>query len=182
MTLKRMFLVFMITGAVFWYCSDDSGNGTGPSKSDDPPEFNVEFPTLPEKMQQSNDPHAQQVNTYMMIANSLSNTYLGYFTPPDNAGTGDRQYSWTEDELTVTLSITESGDMLYWDVRYNGSDGEYTYDNWLAMEAQRNKAGTQSSFMVYEKGHDGPVATFDYEKDDSDTHTYDFKSYGSSNL
>ncbi|MDZ7725258.1 MAG: hypothetical protein U5R06_21190 [candidate division KSB1 bacterium] len=182
MTLKRLFVFLMITGAIFWSCSDDSGNGTGPSSTEEPPELNVEFPTLPEKMQQSNDPHAQQVKTYLMIANNMSNTYLAYVIPPANAGNGDMNYTWTDGEVTVHLDISESGNTIEWKVRFSGSDGEHTYDNWLAMEAQRNKAGTQSSFVIYEKGIEGPAATFDYNKDDADTQSYDFKAYGSTGI
>lgn len=178
MTVKRVFLLFLMIGATFWYCGDDGNNGTGPGGSDNPPEFDIEFPTLPEKMQQSNNPHAQEIKTYLMLANGLSNTYLVFLVPPANAG-GDGEYSWTEDGLTVNLKITESADMYSYQVRYTGSDGEYNYDNWLAMEAQRNKAGTQSSFSVYEKETEGPVATFEYQMDASGTKTYDFKSYGS---
>lgn len=182
MLARRLFVLLLITGATFWYCGDDGDNGTGPSDTEEPPEFNIEFPTLPAKLQQSNNQYAQEVKLYLTAANNLSTSYLVYFDPPANAGVDGMEYTWTESGLTVHLNITESDDKIYWEARYSGSDGEHTYDNWLFLEAERNKDGTSMSFTVYDKDIEGPWATFEYHEDESGTKSYDFKAYGSNNM
>lgn len=177
---KRLFIFILALTAFFWYCGDDD-SGTGPSSSEEPPEFNVEFPTLPQKMQQSNNINAQQINGYLTTAQLLSSSYMPFLSPPGNAGVGDWEYTWSDGDLTVHLKITESDNKLHWKVYFTGTNQGETYDNWLAMEAERNKAATALSFIIYEKDMQGPQATFDYEEKNTGTLAYDFKSYSPGN-
>jgi len=92
------------------------------------------------------------------MANAFS-AYGTWFTPPTTAkisaepfsvNTGPPwTYTWTIENLTITLTVTEEGTNWVWDVVLDGTDGEYTYDNWLSIHAEQAKDCNSGQLMIY---------------------------------
>jgi len=183
--LKKLFMLMLVASLGFWACSDDdngNGNGTGPDQTEEPPEFMVDIPTLPSKLTDSENPQAQQLTMYYSLASSLSNNFMGVLFPPGTAENlaevGDKwKYTWTDGQLTVNLTVEELDNKYRWEVRYDGSDGETTYDNWLFMVAEQAKDGKSNEITAYEDNTSNVIMKYSWHVDDSQTHHYNVESY-----
>jgi copper(I)-binding protein len=135
-------------------CSGDDKSPTGNNGGTQEPAFSIDSITVPDAMMQSTDPMAQQTVMYVMMANAFAN-YGTWFTPPTTAGNGPPwTYTWTVENLTVTLTIKEEGNNWVWDITWNGTDGVYTYNDWLFIHAEQAKDNSSGQLIIYE-----PVTT-----------------------
>lgn len=176
-------MLMLVASLGFWACSEDNGNGngTGPDQTEEPPEFQADIPTLPSQITQSSNPKAQELSMFYSMASSLSNTYMGVLFPPGSANDlaemgGKWKYTWTDGQLTVNLTVEEVDNKYRWEVRYDGTDGETTYDNWLFMVAEQSKDGKSNDITVYEDNTSNVIMTYSWYVDDSQTHHYNIES------
>lgn len=141
-------------------CSKDSTNPTEPQKQE-PPEIAAKEIKTPQKLQQSSDPNAQLTAAYISMANSFRDLAGGFMQPPPGLNklmqqadmSGDTpvwRRTWTDGALTVIMEIFDAGDKYLWDIRMNGTDGEYVYDNWLFIHAEQTKNGQNGFMTIYE--------------------------------
>ena len=159
MRYKRLagWLMGILILALAISCSKDKS----PTESEEPqqvPTFRVDTVTVPEKMKQSQDPKAQLAVAYVEMANVISN-FGTYFSPPSSGKIVPKialpqdgppwTYTWTEDNLTITLTISETADRYLWDIVFDGTDGMFTYNNWKFIHAEAMKDGNSGLMIVY---------------------------------
>jgi len=147
-SLLTMLILVLVIG-----CSDDDKGPTGNNGETQQPTFSIDSITVPAAMAQSADPKAQEAVTYVMMANAFS-AYGSWFTPPTTSEGPPWIYTWTVDGLTIILTVTEEGTNWVWDIVLDGTDGEYTYDNWLFIHAELAKNNSNGQLTIYE-----PVTT-----------------------
>ena len=153
-----MMLVFLLVVG----CSEDE-SPTKPANSEpttQPPAWDVDTIKVPQKMAESQDPKAQLAVCYITLANTISGYGL-YILPPSTdeefPGTSSQDglfwtYTWTVEDLTITEKIWETEDKYVWHLIFNGTDGEFTYENWKFIHAEATKDGKSGHMIVYEHG------------------------------
>ena len=133
----------------------DGGGGSGGEPS--APVFTTHTVDLPQAMMESSDPMAQTAVSQVALANAISG-YSTYLYPPAGtqgvSGTGTWTYTWATDSLTVTLVITDTGNLYQWEAFFDGTLGGQTFDNWKAIHAEAAKDGSGGEFIYYQ-----PVTT-----------------------
>jgi hypothetical protein len=130
---------------------DDSTTGPGPQG---PPDVAMNEITVPSGLENVQDPMAQQALQYILGANSFTN-WASYFDP-DKKSVGAAldgppwTETWTENGLTITMTIDEDESGYYWDIVLDGTDGEYEYDEFLFIESWQTTDGTTGEMLIYD--------------------------------
>ena len=152
--IKKIFIVFisLCISLVFISCSDDDDNPTGPEGNQAKELSAKQIPVLP-AMQQSASPHAQQAVLWLSIANSFQ-AYSAFYTPQDNLNklfkTNDEwTKSWMVDALQITMDYFDDETSFGWEIYLTGSDNEFTYNNWLYMEAYQYIDDSYGQLKMY---------------------------------
>lgn len=134
---------------------------TGCNKDDNPaaptgeaPQYQIQTISLPEQLEQSSDPHAQTLVSYMQLANVFASSMAGYILPPDGYTPEKREgglweYNWKQDALNIALRIRDEQDKFSWVAEFNGKDTQYDYVNWIAYRATQSKDAKSGSFTAY---------------------------------
>ena len=156
---------------VFAACSKDKDNNPTMPSNEDPPQLQMQSLTIPAKMQQSTDPHAQTVVFYMQMANIFNTSLAGYIHAPDGVGPTTREgnlweYNWKQDALDIILRITDESDNFSWVTQFNGKDTEYDYHNWIAYRATQSKDEKSGSFTAYLPNTKIPLGEYIWSLDD----------------
>ena len=157
--LKKILMVFISVtlSLTFTSCSDDDDNPTGP-EGNQAKELSAKEIQVPTAMQQSNDPHARAAVMWVNLANSFK-SYSMFYTPKENfsklfKSNDDWPKTWNIDALQVTMDYFEDAVNFGWEIFLSGTDGEFTYANWLYMEAEQNIDNGNGVLKVYK-----PVTT-----------------------
>ena len=154
-----LFSVFLITGCK----KDDNVN----PQNDNPPQFTVKTIRVPDAMAQSNDPGAQQTASYLNMMNGIAGysdmmrEHSKSITVNGLKDSGPRIFTWDVDEgnthCTFTLTVTETDILIKWKMVIDGiMDGD-KFDNFLFLEAQEYKDGTNSRITVYDPENPGII-------------------------
>jgi hypothetical protein len=160
--MRRKGLSVALLGALVIALAVSCSKSTEPNGNGDAPAWEGDTIGVPAAMANSQDPQAQMAMAWINMANAIGG-FTGMFEPPEQAtispsiqGIQDEtwEYSWTNNGLTVTLTITETSDRYTWEVKYDGTDGTYVYDNWVFIEAEGMKDASSMWLKVYE-----PVTT-----------------------
>lgn len=131
----------------------------------------------PEALTESEDEHAMMANSWIQLANGMTQ-YLGYFELPDGAAksstritasnarvkdTGDvLVYTWEDEQSgwSIAYQVSEESDRYVWEIfiKQAGSD-------WLKyFHAEETKDQTAGSMKVYDIYGDSPsTVVFSYE-------------------
>ncbi len=155
--MKKLALIpFVIFLVLLFSCSSDDNPTESTSQQVKPKAPTLKSIELPEKMLQSNDPHAQLAATYISIANAFT-TYQGLFTPPEGAKqlpkvNDERRYTWNVGALTITLVYSTDDEYTKWKIIYNGTDPNgTTYVNWVCIEAEQTADGNNGTLIIYQE-------------------------------
>ncbi len=152
-----IWILALMAALVLFACSDDDEKtptgGTPPQ-----PTPTVASIAVPAGMQSSGNSYAQQAVTWVTIANvfiSMASqvTAPGKINPMSykTANAFDSStWSYTTQGLTFSIIYWDDALTHYWDLRYDGTDGVYTYDDWLVARFVQKKDGTGGSITVYE--------------------------------
>jgi hypothetical protein len=159
--LKRLIITGMlITSISFIFSCSDENNPVTPKTQKEAKELGIREITPPEKMKQSADPHAQMCIGYIGLANGFKN-YTAMSQPPKKtvtAKTIDITENWTQtwiiDQLTVTMKYFENNVSFGWKIFLTGKDNQFTYSNWLSMEAEQKQDNSYGYLIIYK-----PVTT-----------------------
>jgi hypothetical protein len=179
--------VFLIGAAG---CSSDdksTGPGTGGGEA---PEFGITNVSIPTAMTESSDPMAQMAVGFVGLANSFSG-WFGFMTPPVTAakvvatyGSQDGPWvtTWSDGNLTVTVTVTETSDRYTWEVMANGSADGITYNNFTLIYAEVHKDGSQGSMEVYDPTTDQLVLSWNWSSAPDGTYHFTMTGYDTSAL
>ncbi|MCK4547569.1 MAG: hypothetical protein KAW17_09030 [Candidatus Eisenbacteria sp.] len=160
---------------------DESSTGPGPVQA---PEMGIAEITVPDGLQSVQDPMAQQALQYITAANRFGN-WDSFFSPDKKgAGTAFRDgppwtETWTEDDLTITITITEDATKYYWEIVLDGTDGEYDYDEFLFIESWQTKDGKNGEMVIYDPETEEEIFKWAWATAADGTYTfemYDFES------
>jgi len=186
MKLLRSLSVLLIVGLLFFSCSSDKKD-SGTNQEEQPPQgVTIEPVQLPASMVQSSDEHAQLVVAYVNLlnvfqywTNSLIPRGQVKKSPALEATTDGPPwvYTWTEQGLTVTLTITIENNQYHWVLTYSGSYEGTQYTNVKVVEAWQNMDGTSGSITLYDPETQSKAADWTWQKDDQGTVTIHFISY-----
>ena len=138
---KRILITFISLSLLFISCSDDDNNPTGP-EGNQAKELSAKEIQVPTAMQQSNDPHAHAAVMWISLANSFK-SYSAFYTPQENfnklfKSNDEWTKTWMVDALQITMDYFDDAISFGWEIFLTGTDGEFTYNNWLYMEAEQN--------------------------------------------
>ncbi|MBD3223995.1 MAG: hypothetical protein GF313_04660 [Caldithrix sp.] len=163
-------------------CGDSSTGSDDNNNNNQAPELQVQQVEVPQAMQTSSDPKAQQTVSYVGIANSFSQ-YSAAWTPPQGAsnlakasGVNDWSYEWTTGQLTIKMTVTETDDTFQWRIVYDGTLGGQTFDNWTYMEATRSKDGSDGQMYIYAYNTEKVELEWHWMVDDNDVYNFEMIS------
>jgi len=145
-------------------CSNDNNTPSGNSGTVQAPSFSIDSVTVPDAMMQSSDPMAQMAVSYVMMANAFS-AYWTWFAPPTSSNGPPWTYTWTDSNLTVTLTIKEQGNNWVWDIVFDGTGGGYTYNNWLFIHAEQAQDNSSGQLLIYEPVTDSVAWIWSWDVD-----------------
>jgi len=163
---------------------DDKDNTPEPVSKKPAIESKAEMIQVPEAMQQSTDPKAQEATLMVETMASLA-SYFVYFDPPANAtqiGTKstNESWKWTDGEYYYYYTYQQTSTKYTWEIKL-GTDGETYYDFLLAEEALDGKSGNIRIYYdaFYYEGISTEDWYFDYswEFDNSNNLTVDMYYY-----
>lgn len=168
---KGIIILTLATVLIVAACSKKDNNPVTPT-TEEAPQLNLQNITVPDAMQQSSDMHAQTVVVYMQMANIFVSSMAGYINPPSDLGPATRQgnvweYNWTLDALKVIVRITDDSDQFSWVTQFQGSDANYTYQNWIAYRATQSKDAKSGSFTVYAPNTTLVIGEYTWNLDDA---------------
>jgi len=164
MSLKNVLWLFMLLSfALFLFngCSSDEENPITPAPRSDPPEFNLQDVSFPDKMQNSTDEKAKLAISLVNEAMSFEGTGC-VFGPPSGATVNSEtqtawEYSWEDGGLTKRLAITLLSGQRKWQQFFTGSADGIAYDNWRSMDAAQKTDLTIGHVYLY-KANTGQIA------------------------
>jgi len=161
----------------------DSGTwSTGWEPTEPPPAMSIGSVSVPTAMEQSENPMAQMAVGFVAMANAFS-SYGAYLTPPGGKAAADGdgppwEYTWSEGGLTITMTITEVGTEYHWDIVLDGTDGTYTYTDWLVIHAEQAQDGSSGLMIVYEPVTTNILAQWSWSTDLSGVYTFEMINLG----
>jgi len=181
MKIKKsaLLVIGIIIVSLLFSCSDDGGS-TGPDEPE--PEWQPKTVTVPENMEQSQNPMVQMAVGHINTVNGMMNTYSSFFQPQKSYKDDGPpwEYDWTEGDLTIHLTITECEEADYdyeWTVVLDGSDGEYTYDNWTYIYAKTTNDNSSGHVTVYKQVTDEVCAVVTWDTDESGVFTMTIEDF-----
>jgi len=150
-----LLLIPFILASYVTSCSDDSNPATPEEKKRQ--ELNIQVIETPTAMQNSQDGHAQTAILWIRLANSFSG-YSTFYHPPAGSDRiskilkshDDWDYTWIVDALTITMNYFENLEIFGWKIYMTGTDGEYTFNDWLYMEAEQAYNESYGVMKIYE--------------------------------
>ena len=185
MSLRKVIIFFTLLFLIILSsCSKtDEDNPVAPKKNE-PAKLELKEITVPPHLTQVQDEHAQMAASYIQMANSLTN-YAAFFTPPNGAkhiskanGIQD-EWTWTEENLTITLVYSEGESSNYWKVILTGFYEGFTATNWTFMEAEQSKDGNTGHLTIYEPVTTNVAVNFEWSNNAGGNESFiytDFKS------
>ncbi len=179
----KFFLVLFLVSMLAFSCS--SKKSTDNSVTEEPPqEVTIDPVTVPEALQTSSDPHAQQVVGYVQMINMFQ-SFVQNLIPQqhvgkvfESEGTLDGPpwvYTWTNGPMSFTLTITIEDDQYHWKLVLNGADPStgQTYNKFVFMEAWQKLDGSSGKLVINEFGEGGKVEwNWNIDKDGTEKITY----------
>ena len=180
---KLISLIFLMVSLMFIIsCSDDS-NPTKPEEQK-AKELSLKEITVPEAMKNSQDPHAQMASAYIGLVNGFRN-YSTFYQPPAGSSNLGKIFksndewtrTWTVDALTVTMNYFESEENFGWNIYLTGTDNEFTYNNWLYMEAEQTVGENSGTMKIYKPVTDQVEAEWNWFYDTNGKYNFTFFSW-----
>jgi hypothetical protein len=159
----------LLLAIVFAGCSGDDSSSpqNTPSGAVDLSSLTVGVPPAMAAAASSNQ-GAAQAQTYLQLLNSFS-IYMRYLQPPKATPTklmANGVHTWTDGELTITLTVQDVGAEIVWTVTVDGSDGGQTYSDFLLLDGYREKGVNSGNFNLYSPTLTGsPVAYWTWSTD-----------------
>lgn len=184
-----IFLLIVALLMVFYAGCDDSS--TSP-KEEKPPTIEsttIEIPTKMQTAANNGDPGAAIAVSYITMANSFSG-FTNILTPPENAqrskpvGALDDTwtYTWSSQNLSLEMTVTETDEYVHWVMIYDGTDGVYTYNNFKFLEAMQYKAFDEGWMKVFDPMTTGLLWEYMWETDSNGTFHFDMYVYSEGNV
>ncbi len=180
-SLKTLLIIALV--ALFAFsCSDNKSNPT--DNQEQPPEqISAEPITLPQSIAQSQDQHAQMVNSYIQMINMFQN-FANSLIPrnhvskvSENSETLDGPpwiYTWNADSLVFKLIITIEDNNYHWKLSISGSSYGHTFTDFVYMEAWQAVDGKSGKLVIhdFEEGNDTIQWTWNIDANGTETIEY----------
>ena len=154
--MKRSILSIMILAAFLLFsCSEDS--------STSPDEKTPEQPQVAQATAPANAP--VEVSSQVNVYNGFFVSWLSWVDQLMGQGGGEHSgntWTWTQtnDGFTVTIKCISNADgSVTWQLWFDGTNGEVTFDNWLVMEGYVSADKKSGQWTVYEAGTENPIIT-----------------------
>ncbi|MEM7550292.1 MAG: hypothetical protein AAF363_11480 [Bacteroidota bacterium] len=195
---KTLFVLCVLFASPIFFisCSDDDEvEELGTLSNVDPVVFErAEDVTVPDAMQQSTDPNAQEVNVTVAALSGFT-AFSSFFVAPQGVqpdrinnpivGTNQRTanvlrsetYIFTSQGATVAFQISETADEFIFEYFFS-LDGGNTYV--LFYLAAQTKDGSSAFFELYDTDNGNIVFAYDFEVNPDDSVTVSFESFDSS--
>lgn len=182
MKVLKTLIVLLIISMIAFSCSKNSGNNATDNQKEPPQEVSVDPITVPTNLQNSTDPYARQVVTYVQwvnmfqgfVDNLIPANQLGKtFTGQDVMGGPPWVYTWTNGTITATLTITIEDDQYHWKLVFNGVDqsSHQTFKDYVYIEAWQKLDGSSGKLVVndYNENQDQLIWTWNIDKEGTET-------------
>jgi len=163
--MKKLIYMIMLSMLVFIAC--ESEDSTGPSvEAADPPEFVIPNISLPTALMTNDDPHAETVAQYGLIATFLTSQYKSLLVPAEGAESSFANNTWTftwadEDDVNYKLTIEAMGDDGYkWKLYVSGTYEGIPITDVLLVEGAQAKDEKSNNLTIYDpvQGETGSYA------------------------
>jgi len=180
---QLIFSFVIITMIVITSCSSDGDNpvdagGDNPEEEYQLPDLGVEKLEVPTAISDSaanGNIGAIQAESVIEMVNSIEDYYQQF----DMGGSINKlkgidvvsgwTKSWQVNELTVTLEYEDGWpDIIFLNMYYDGSDGQYTYNHWLKgyFSASKDPEFFAGALKLYEYGNPKPQIYFKWGEDE----------------
>jgi len=186
MSLKKNISLFtLIFLIILSGCSKNDENNPVTPKTEEPAKLELKEITVPEHLKQVQDQHAQIALGYIQMANGLTN-YAAFFTPPSGAkhlpksNSVEDEWTWTEDNLTVTLVYSEGESTISWKVILTGLYEGFTATNWTFMEAEQSKDGNSGHLTIYKPVTTTIAVNWEWNNNSNGSSSFIFTNFESS--
>lgn len=163
--MKKTFLLAVVTLFIFSCSEDEVSNDQNLEEASLSLSQKDKVVDVPSGLETSDNIYAAQVNTWVQMANSIQNGYLGYFEVPDgatkssepivaansraNLTTGEYLvYKWTDPGSGYGLAyqVSQEADKYIFQIFFKFSDDP----NWYKyIEAEEQKDESSGSFKIY---------------------------------
>ncbi len=177
-TKLKIFLIFLILGLFLASCAKK--NPTEPEKTT-PAELKIKTVDVPSAMKQISDPKAATTLGYVNLTNSF-NSYQALFHIPQTATGADGKFTWTHGGLSLTMFQDNSGGNNTWKMVFNGTDGETTYNNWVAMEASQSADEKNGWMKIYKENSTEVASKWTWTTDANGKYIFTLISYDGSEV
>jgi len=168
---KFLLLLLSLTVLVFAGCSGDDDNPTGSNNNGGDgvnlSSVAIDIPAAMAAAAGSNT-GAATAQAYLQLLNSFS-AYNAFLMPPSSTPAkiaADVVHTWTDGNLTVTLTIQDTGSEIAWEVKVDGNDGEANYSDFVLLDGYQEKDVASGMLSVYEPTkQNNPVAYWSWSTD-----------------
>jgi len=186
----KFFLVLFLVSMLAFSCSSKKSSDN-PAAEEPPQEVTIDPVTVPEALETSNDPHAQEVVNYVNMVNMFQ-AFIQNLVPQkqlgkvfESEGTLDGPpwvYTWTNGALSFTLTITIEDDQYHWKLVLNGADPNtgQTFNKFVFMEAWQKLDGSSGKLVINEFGGEGGRVEWNWNIDKDGTEKITYIDYMSS--
>jgi hypothetical protein len=151
MIKKIIWLFLIVLSALIVSCSDD--NSTGPEEEQKMKQPSVREIEVPDELANKDDPYAKMAVGYMSLVNGFK-SFSNMFIPPENESLNKSNeevvYSWQEGGLLITMYYNEDSN-ISWEIVFNGTDGLYTFADWVYIDCVQSLDDSWGVFNVYKK-------------------------------
>ncbi len=168
---KFLLLMLSLTILLFAGCSSDDDNPTGSNNTGGSgvnlSSVAIDIPAAMTAAAGSNS-GAAQAQAHLQMLNSFS-TFSAFLMPPSSSPAkiaADVVHTWTDGNLTVTLTIQDTGPEIAWEVMVDGSDGQTNYSNFVLLDGYQEKDLASGMLNLYEPTkQSSPVAYWSWSTD-----------------
>ena len=185
---KLIRMVIIIFSVLFIISCSNDDNPVTPNENKEAKELGLKEIKIPEKLVQSNDPHAQMCVGAINMVNGFKG-FSAMAKPPAETNlhkivetNEDWTRTWTDGQLSVTMKYYENDVSFGWQLFFTGSDNNFTYSNWLAMKAEQKNDNSYGTLIIYKPVTDQVEFQWTWSQSQNGNSTFTMEIFGEDGL
>ncbi len=185
---KQIGMIIVIFSMLYIISCSKDDNPVTPNENKKAKELGLKEITVPEALVQSNDSHAQMCVGFINMANGFKG-FSSLYQPPVGINLAkivdikdDWTRTWTDEQLSITMNYYENDVSFGWQVFLTGTDNQYTYSNWLLMEAEQKVDDSYGTLIIYKPVTEQVEFKWTWSQSQSGKNTFTMEIFGDDGL
>ncbi len=185
---KKIGMIFIVFSLLFLISCSKDDNPVTPKENKEAKELGLNEIKVPEALKQSGNPHAQRCIGFISLANSFKG-FSDFYKPPEGTNLKkiidikeDWTRTWTSGGLSITMNYFENNESFGWKVFLTGTDNQYTYSNWLSMEANQKIDNSYGTLIIYVPVTDKPEFKWTWSQTQTGSNTFTMEVFDENGL